>query len=98
MVPFSFFMEENNLKNPICAILWQDASYSFEKNIPQEIPLPKLTVGFIVETNDNFTNIATNVDYDSRQDKIVPKDGFLIPAKSIVKFQRIGYFNKNEEK
>lgn len=91
-------MKNKNLKNPICAILWQDAAYSFDKKTPKETPLPKLTVGFVVESNENFTNIATNIDYNTENDKIIPKDGFLIPNKVIIKFQKIGYFNKNEKK
>ena len=92
-------MRKNNiLKNPICAILWQDASYTFEKTLPSKMPLPRLTVGFIVSANKDFTHIATNIEYDAEKEKIYPVDGFLIPEKTIIKFKKIGYFRDNENR
>ena len=91
-------MKKNKtLKNPICAILWQDASYSFEKTMPLKTPQPRLTIGFIVSTNKDFTHIATNVEYNEIKKTIYPIDGFLIPEKTIIKFKKIGYFNDNEK-
>ena len=91
-------MKKNKtLKNPICAVLWQDASYTFEKIMPLKTPLPRLTVGFIVSTNKYFTHIATNIEYDEMKEIIYPIDGFLIPEKTIIKFKKIGYFKNNEK-
>ncbi len=79
-------------RNPICAILWQDAGYSTKKTLPRSLPKPTLTVGYIVNTNKEFTNIATNIEWDDK--KIIPKDGFLIPNETIIDFQKIGYYEK----
>ena len=73
-------------KNPICTILWRDAAYSYDQDLPRENPLPRLTVGFIIKSDDDLTFIATNVAYDSESDTISPIDGFIIPNKSIIKF------------
>lgn len=81
-------------KNPVCTILWQDAAYTFEKNLPKDIPKPKLTTGFIIETNKDFTFVATNVSYDKVSGEINPVDGFVIPEKSIVEFKKIGNYNE----
>lgn len=86
----------NNHKNPICAILWRDAAYSFEKDLPKELPLPQLTLGFIIETNEMFTHIATNVAYDTNTHTLKPKDGILIPEKSIINFRKIGDYNEQK--
>jgi len=85
-------------KNPICTILWRDAAYSYDKELPRENPLPRLTVGFIIESDDDLTFIATNVAHDSESGTISPIDGFVIPNKSIIKFEKVAYLNdpKNE--
>lgn len=83
-----------NHRNPICAILWTDAAYSFEEELPKELPLPQLTLGFIIETNDTFTHIATNVAYDTSTHTLQPRDGILIPEKSIINFRKIGDYNE----
>lgn len=91
-------MKKNKIfKNPICAILWQDAAYTFRKKFPLKMPSPRLTVGFVVSTNKYFTHIATNIGYDVAKETICPIDGFLIPEKTIIKFKKIGYF-KNDER
>lgn len=81
-----------NKKNPICAILWQDASFSNNNTLPKALPKPTLTVGYIVERNNEFTNISHNVEF--KGEKIIPKDGFLIPNSSIINFQKIGHYEK----
>lgn len=81
--------------NPICAITWRDAAFSFEEEI-FPIPKNKVTVGFIIEAGDDYVNIATTTDYDSETGKIYPKDGYLIPKKAIIDFIKIGDFNKHE--
>jgi hypothetical protein len=81
-------------KNPICTILWQDAAYSFEKELPKDFPLPNITTGFIISTNDHFTFIATNVDYDKSTGNLSPVDGFVIPEKAILGFKKIGNYNE----
>ncbi len=80
-------------KNPVCTLLWRDAAYTFETELPQEFPKPRLTAGFIIETNDSHTFIATNVSYDELGE-IIPVDGFVIPEKSIVEFKKIGNYNE----
>ncbi|MEX2410131.1 MAG: hypothetical protein WD607_01960 [Candidatus Paceibacterota bacterium] len=87
-------MSNKNNKNPVCAIWWNDASYSFLKNKPQKPPLPILTVGFIIETNDEFTNIATDVKYNKKTEELEPSRGVLIPEKSIIKFKKISFLNE----
>jgi hypothetical protein len=86
-------MTKKNKKNPVCAIWWNDASYVFQKEKPDK-PLPILTVGFIIETNDEFTNIATDVEYNEETQEVIPSRGVLIPEKSIIKFKKINYLNE----
>ncbi|MBI4993549.1 hypothetical protein HZC33_01135 [Candidatus Wolfebacteria bacterium] len=89
-------MGKENQKNPACVILWQDAAYSYEKEFPKEFPLPQLTAGFIISANDedDFINIAMNVEYDEKTGKLYPLDGFLIPKKSKIEFRNMGFFNE----
>ncbi len=82
------------MKNPVCILLWREAAYSFEKKLPEELLLLRLTTGFIIATNDNFTHIATNVTYDRATRKLQPVDGFFIPNKNIIEFKKIGYYNE----
>lgn len=89
-------MEKNDPKNPVCTLLWLDAAYTFDKESPNHIPQPRLTTGFIVETNSEYTFIATNVSYDKESHTIVPIDGFVIPEKSILEFKKIGNYEKSE--
>lgn len=84
------------MKNPICAILWLDAAYTFESQTPKELPQPRLTTGFIIEANDQFIFIATNVSYNEKEKTLCPVDGFVIPKKTIINFKAIGnYDSKN---
>ncbi|GEM_PF-3134636 len=76
-------------KNPICAILWMDATYVTTKELPKEPPLPQLTTGFIISANEEFTNIAMNVKYDSATGRLWPLDGFIIPKKAKIKFFKL---------
>jgi len=87
---------KNFKKNPVCAILWRDAAYSFENKLPEELPLPQLALGFIIETNETFTHIATNVAYDTSTHTLQPKDGMLIPEKAIINFRKIGDYNEQK--
>lgn len=82
------------MKNPICTLLWREAAYSFQKNLPDEPLLPRLTTGFMIATNNSFTHIATNVRYDCVTGKLQPIDGFFIPNKNIIEFKKIGYYNE----
>jgi hypothetical protein len=84
-------------KNPICTILWRDASYTFEPAVPKNLPAPTLTGGFIVFTDDQFTNICCSAEYDEKSGKITPKDGFLIPEKTILDFKKVGDLHDNEQ-
>lgn len=79
-------MSKSKIK--VCAILWRDAGYTYGKKIPT-FPHLQLTVGFIIEANDEFTNIAMNVGHDPKTKKLWPIDGFIIPKKAIVKSEII---------
>lgn len=81
-------------KNPVCAILWRDAAYTFEPEMPDALPLPQLTAGFIIQTNDKYTFIATNVAYDKKTHTLSAVDGFIIPEKAILEFKRMGDYNE----
>lgn len=87
-------MKKTKYKNPVCVVIWQDAAFSYEKNIPKGLPLPQLTTGFVIKENKNFLNIATNVGFNKRTNLLELKDGFLIPRKTILKFKKIGYLNE----
>ncbi|MCL4405116.1 MAG: hypothetical protein M1361_01360 [Patescibacteria group bacterium] len=80
-------MTKNNKGLPIRALLWRDAGYVFTKNPAQ--PDLQLTTGLIIEENDEFVNIAVNVDYNPRTHKIFAVDGFIIPKGAIVKTEEI---------
>ena len=84
-------------RNPICSILWQDASYSYEDNLPDNSPPLQLTVGFIVSENEDYINIATNVNYNPGTKNLWPVDGFVIPKNAIKKLQKAGFRVKASE-
>ncbi|MCL5410389.1 MAG: hypothetical protein M1324_00855 [Patescibacteria group bacterium] len=75
---------------PVCTLWWQDAAYTYEEELPAELPSLQLTTGFIMVANDDYTNIATNVWYDQKDGTIWPVDGFVIPEKATTKFRKIG--------
>jgi len=81
-------------KNTVCTILWRDAAYSFESKVPDGLPGPRLTTGFIIQTKDEYTFIATNVSYDKKTGEMSPVDGFIIPNKAILEFKKIGNYNE----
>ncbi len=87
-------MKSKKPNNPVCAILWREAFYTFNKNFPHKLPLPQLTTGFIISSNKKFINIATNVNYNSETGQLWPVDGFLIPQQAIIKFKKIGNLNE----
>ncbi len=88
-------MEKNGkILNPVCTILWQDAAYTDDLGTLDVIPSPTLTCGFIIETNDEYTNIASSVSYDNKTKKIVALDGFIIPEKAILEFRKIDFYEK----
>lgn len=82
-------------KNPVCTILWWDAAYTFEPEIPKKLPQPKLTAGFILRANNQYTFIATNVAYDKNTNALSAVDGFIIPEKVILEFRKIGNYDGN---
>ena len=86
-------MEEINLKgkNPVCVIFWWDAACTRNVKFPIEPQKLQATTGFIISATDEYTNIATNVRYDQNTKKLWPIDGFVIPAKAIVEFKKIGF-------
>ncbi|MBU3968697.1 hypothetical protein KJ991_00560 [Patescibacteria group bacterium] len=85
--------EKTKIRNPVCAILWMDATYTTEKELPKELPQAQLTVGFIISTNKKFTNIAMNVKYDPVTRRLWPVDGLIIPRKAKIKFIKLAYLN-----
>lgn len=88
-----FAMTFKNKKNPICAITWRDAAYSYEKILPQKMPPIKVACGFVVRATDQWINMATNVNYNPKTKKLWPVDGFVIPRKAIINFRKLKYFN-----
>lgn len=80
-------------KNPVCIILWRDAAYSYNKKFPEKMPPIQVTTGFVVSAKKNFTNIATNVNYNPKTNSLWPVDGFVVPEKAIIKFKKIGWLN-----
>lgn len=81
-------------KNPTYAILWRDAAYTFESVIPTVLPNPRLTMGFIIEKNNQYTFISTNVSYSKETGEMLPVDGFIIPEKAIIECKLIGNYNE----
>lgn len=72
-------------KMKIGIIVWRDAAYFFTKKLPKRLPLPQMTAGFVIEANDKFANIGTNVGYDEKTGKVTPIDGFIIPRGAAIK-------------
>ncbi len=81
-------------RNPVCAILWRDATYSFIDEVPQELPSPQLTCGFIIKATNDYAFIATNVSYDPKTKTIHPIDGMIIPEKAIISFRKIDFYDE----
>lgn len=89
-------MKLRNKKNPVCAVFWRDAACTNLKKPPKELPPIQLTTGFIMETNDEYINIATNVNYDLKTGEMYPVDGFVIPQKTIIKFKKVDYLDEKD--
>ena len=87
----------NKITNPICAITWHEAQYLYTSEIPEKNPFPQITIGFIISSNDEFTNIAVNVSHIPETKQIIPLDGFLIPKKATQNFEKIENFEKNDQ-
>ncbi len=77
-------------KCKVSAVYWQDAAYSFEESLPNELPPIEITTGIIISKNKRFINITTNFDWHTKN-KLRPHDGFLIPQKTILKIKKVGY-------
>ncbi len=71
------------------AILWQDAAHTDQDELPEALPEPQLTCGFIIESTDTYINIATNVNYNKEASILEPVDGFVIPKDSIISVRKI---------
>ncbi len=89
-------MSKSKIK--ICAILWQDAACYYCKEIPKTTPPKQLTTGFIIETNDEFANIATNVNYNPKTKKLSPIDGFIIPKGAVSKVKVIDFLDDSKKR
>jgi len=81
-------------RNPVCVIYWYDAAYIYEKKLPEETPPLQVTTGFVVKATNDYTNIATNINYNQKTNRLWPIDGFVIPKKATEKFKKIGWLNK----
>ena len=95
----SFSREKTKKKSknpPVCVLWWQDAYYSYEKELPNESPPIELTAGFIFVATDDYVNIATNVRYDKKDGTIWPIDGFVIPEKATLEFKKIGLLHEKK--
>lgn len=75
------------------AIQWHDAAHTQLEDLPEAPPEPQLTCGFIIESNEHHTNIATNVSYDADTGTLVPVDGFVIPDAAIISTRKIGDYD-----
>lgn len=76
-------------KNPICAVWWVDAAYSFQDTIPAVLPPINIATGFIIEETAEYLNIASNIEYNKEDATITPMEGVLIPCKAILRFERL---------
>jgi hypothetical protein len=85
------FFSKRKKRNPVCAIWWRDAAYSYDEQMPAEIPPVQVTTGFVVHATGDFTNIAVNVNYNLKKNTLWQVDGFIIPEKAIIKFKKIGW-------
>lgn len=72
------------------AIKWQDAAYSYDKNVPPAMPEPNITIGLVVSKNPDFVIIANDVHYNKKLEKIAVVEGCLIPRKTIISISNIG--------
>lgn len=88
---YTFRMIFQKKKNPVCVIWWRDAAYSYEKELPKEVPPIQTTTGFIIVATNEFTNIAVNTNYNLNENTLWPIDGFVVPKRAIVKFKKIGW-------
>lgn len=78
-------------KKGLSIVEWQDAAYSFEKELPLFPPIPNTTYGIIVDDTPEYINIATNVEIDSEKNWVTLVDGFLIPKQAILKIEKISH-------
>jgi len=85
-------------KNPVCAIAWLDATYTFKKKFSKELAHAQVTTGFVIEANDEYTNIATNVNYNLKTGELWPVDGFIIPKGAQLEFRKIVDLNDGNGK
>lgn len=75
-------------KNIVYTILWRDAAYTFEPELPEVLPEPRLTTGFVIKTTEKYVFIATNVSYNKENGEISPVDGFIIPQNTVIKLKK----------
>jgi hypothetical protein len=71
-----------------CFVMWRDASYCFDEELPDYSPSVQITDGFIVKETDKYINVAVNVKYSPEEKGYWPIDGFVIPKKTILKIKR----------
>lgn len=79
-------------KRIISRITWQDASYSFENELPAQLPLPQVTFGVVISKDAEATFIATNVRFDSTVDGISVVDGMVIPNRTVISVKDIEFY------
>lgn len=77
-----------NNKAELCLVVWRDASYSFSEKLPEYSPPIQVTNGFLLKETEDYINLATNMDFDSKTGDRWPVDGFVIPKKTILKMTK----------
>jgi len=71
----------------IYEITWRDAAYSYEKELPDEMPGLDKTIGHIIEETDEYINIATS--FKEKHQSETPAYGLIIPKNTIVSIKKI---------
>lgn len=89
-------MNLESLKNKICIVEYEDASYSYVDLVKKKIPMPKpiISIGKIRRVTDNLLDLGL-VWSESKTDKYFY--GLIIPKKSIISASELFVNKKNGE-
>jgi len=80
-----------NSKKEVYAILWKEASFTYEDISDNDIPnVLRTTVGFIIEAKKDYIKIATNIVFNESDQNMELIDGFIIPKRAIISKKRVG--------
>lgn len=67
-------------------IIWQDAAYTYEKELPKDSPGIDKTIGYLIEDNDEYVNISISLKKDENGEFY--SDGFVIPKKAVISMKK----------